>query len=146
MRIVEDAKLDFKDVLIVPNRSSSISRKEIILKRSFCDKKNGLSHGEFIPVIAANMDTIGTFEMAKELHKHGCMTALHKHYTEDELIKYALIADYKKELKNCPFENTKRLVLKDIIKQLNTIHPIARKNMFRSMDNSYEEYLPHWEK
>lgn len=64
--------------------------------------------------------------------------------TEDELIKYAAIADYKKELKNCPFENTKRLEIKNIVKQFNDIHRIARKNIFRSMDNMYSDYLPHW--
>lgn len=66
--------------------------------------------------------------------------------SEEELIKYAALAQYKKELKSCPFENTKRAEIKHIIEQLNQKHRIARKNIFRSMDNQYPEYLPHWER
>lgn len=66
--------------------------------------------------------------------------------SEEELIKYAELAAYKKELKRCPFENTKRAEIKDIIEQLNQNHRIARKNIFRSMDNQYPEYLPHWDR
>ncbi len=64
--------------------------------------------------------------------------------TEEELVKYADFAQYKKELKNCPYENTKRTEIKDIIKQLSCIHRIARKNIFRSMNKVYSDYLPHW--
>lgn len=64
--------------------------------------------------------------------------------TEEELVKYSEIAKYKKELKKCPFESTKRSEIKDIVKQLNSIHRIARKNIFRSMDKVDFGYLPHW--
>ncbi len=66
--------------------------------------------------------------------------------TEKELVKYSQIKGYKKEVKRCGFENTKRSELKGIINSLEQMHPIAKKNMFRAMDNIYEEYLPHWEK
>lgn len=64
--------------------------------------------------------------------------------SEEELIKYAQISGYKKELKSCPFENTKRQEIKKIIEQLNGIHRIAKKNIFRSMDKVFYDYLPHW--
>lgn len=66
--------------------------------------------------------------------------------SEKELIKYAEIKDYKKEVKRCEYENTKRNELKEIINGLEQMYPIAKKNMFRAMDNIYQEYLPHWEK
>ncbi len=64
--------------------------------------------------------------------------------SEKELEDYAKIVGYKKELKNCPYENTKRLEIRKIIEQMNQVHPISGKNIFRSMDNFYSEYLPHW--
>jgi GMP reductase len=42
-----------------------------------------------VPIIAANMDTVGTFEMAEALHKHGLFTAVHKHYTPQEWLQFA---------------------------------------------------------
>jgi GMP reductase len=42
-----------------------------------------------IPIIASNMDTVGTLEMALELAKHNCFTTVHKHYTSDEWISFA---------------------------------------------------------
>lgn len=79
MRIETDIKLGFKDVMIRPKRSTLKSRSEVSLKRTF-----KFLHGndwEGIPIIAANMDTVGTFEMATALAKHQLMTAIHKHYT-----------------------------------------------------------------
>jgi GMP reductase len=85
MKIIEDKKLAFSDVLIMPKRSPSISRSMIDVKRTFVDKRNDREIGKFSPLIAANMDYIGTFEMASTLSQYGCMTALHKHYTIDQL-------------------------------------------------------------
>ena len=39
-----------------------------------------------IPIIAANMDTIGTFEMAKVLSKHQMLTAIHKFYNLEDWV------------------------------------------------------------
>ena len=41
-----------------------------------------------IPIIAANMDTTGTFEMASALGRHKMSTALHKHYTAKEYVDF----------------------------------------------------------
>lgn len=82
-RIDNDIKLDFKDVLLRPKRSTLKSRSEVELERSITFR-NSKHTWTGIPVIAANMDTVGTFEMAKTLAKHKCFTTVHKHYTIDE--------------------------------------------------------------
>jgi len=80
MRIETDLKLGFKDVMIRPKRSTLKSRSQVSLEREF-----KFLHSKFIwkgiPVMAANMDTVGTFEMAKALAKNQLFTAIHKHYT-----------------------------------------------------------------
>lgn len=83
MRIENDIKLGFKDVMFRPKRSTLKSRSEVDLKREFTflhtQKK-----WKGTPIIAANMDTVGTFEMAVELAKDKIITAVHKHYTVEE--------------------------------------------------------------
>jgi GMP reductase len=80
MRIEYDIKLGFKDVMIRPKRSTLKSRSEVFLEREFKFLHSPLAW-EGVPIIAANMDTVGTFEMAKALAKNKLITALHKHYT-----------------------------------------------------------------
>ncbi|KAG8509372.1 GMP reductase 2 [Galemys pyrenaicus] len=81
-------KLDFKDVLLRPKRSTLKSRNEVELKRSF-SFRNSKQMYTGIPIIAANMDTVGTFEMAKVLSKFSLFTAVHKHYTLEEWKEFA---------------------------------------------------------
>jgi hypothetical protein len=64
MRIEEDLKLGFKDVLIRPKRSTLKSRSDVELEREFTFKHSGQTWSG-VPIIAANMDTVGTFSMAK---------------------------------------------------------------------------------
>ncbi len=87
MRIEEELKLDFKDVLIRPKRSTLTSRSEVDISREFVFRHSG---GKYrgIPIIAANMDTVGTFEMAQALARHTLATALHKHYEEPDLTAF----------------------------------------------------------
>lgn len=89
MRIENDTKLDFKDVLIRPKRSTLGSRKEVDISRQFKMLHSGRTFDGF-PVIAANMDGVGTFAMADAFQKdgHGFTVALHKHYSLDALIDY----------------------------------------------------------
>lgn len=87
-RIETDIKLDFKDVLIRPKRSTLKSRSEVDLRRTYTFR-NAKSSWTGVPVIAANMDTVGTFEMAIELHKFGCLTCIHKHYSIEEWDAFA---------------------------------------------------------
>ncbi len=83
MRIEYDIKLGFKGVMIRPKRSTLKSRAQVYLKRKF-KFLNSTAIWEGIPIMAANMDTVGTFEMALSLSKHHIFTAIHKHYTTDE--------------------------------------------------------------
>ncbi|MTI13441.1 GMP reductase [Sansalvadorimonas verongulae] len=83
MRIESDIKLGFKDVLFRPKRSTLRSRSQVDLQRTFRFMHSG-REWTGVPVIAANMDTVGTFEIAKALAEHGMLTALHKHYTLEE--------------------------------------------------------------
>ncbi|XP_069817767.1 GMP reductase 2 [Dendropsophus ebraccatus] len=87
-RIDNDIKLDFKDVLLRPKRSTLKSRSEVELSRSFTFRNSGQSY-QGIPIIAANMDTVGTFEMARALCKFSLFTAIHKHYSVEEWKKFA---------------------------------------------------------
>lgn len=86
MRIEEDLKLDFKDVLIRPKRSTLASRKNVDITREFTFKWSGKSF-KGMPIIAANMDGVGTFGMAKAFIEdgNGLSVALHKHYPLEEL-------------------------------------------------------------
>ena len=86
MRIIEDVKLDYKDVLIVPKRSTLGSRSEVNLERKFTFRSGNSWSG--VPLIAANMDGVGTLEMDQELNKHKCMVAITKHYGEFDLINH----------------------------------------------------------
>ncbi|MCF8152130.1 MAG: GMP reductase [Burkholderiaceae bacterium] len=79
MRIEEELKLDFQDVLIRPKRSTLTSRSDVDISREFVFRHSGRKY-QGVPIIAANMDTVGTFEMAQALNSHRLATALHKHY------------------------------------------------------------------
>jgi GMP reductase len=87
MRIETDPKLDFKDVLIRPKRSTLVSRNEVDIERSFRFYHTGAEWKGF-PLIAANMDVTGTLAMARALGRHGALTALHKHYPENALVEF----------------------------------------------------------
>lgn len=80
MRIEYDIKLGFKDVMFRPKRSTLKSRSQVKLERTFKLLHNK-SEWFGIPIMAANMDTVGTFEMALALQNHKMFTAIHKHYT-----------------------------------------------------------------
>ena len=86
MRIIEDVKLDFKDVLITPKRSALSSRSQVNLERTFTFRSGNSWKG--VPIIAANMDGVGTFTMDLELNKHKMMVAVTKHYSQEDLIDH----------------------------------------------------------
>lgn len=83
MRIESDLKLGFKDVMIRPKRSTLKSRSQVSLEREF-KFLHSSTQWNGIPIMAANMDTVGTFEMATALAKHKLFTAIHKHYSVAE--------------------------------------------------------------
>jgi len=82
MRIEDDVKLDFKDVLIRPKRSTLSSRKEVELVKSYKFKHSRYEY-QGIPIMAANMDGVGTIKMAQALHRHRLFTCLVKSYNAD---------------------------------------------------------------
>ncbi|WP_452226972.1 GMP reductase [Lacinutrix cladophorae] len=92
MRIEYDIKLGFKDVMIRPKRSTLKSRSQVSLQQEF-KFLNSKTIWKGIPIMAANMDTVGTFEMALALSKKELFTAIHKHYS---------IEDWKIFSKNAP--------------------------------------------
>jgi len=87
VKIEEDLKLDFSDVLIKPKRTTLSSRSQVELCRNFktlhskCDW-NG------VPIMVANMDSTGTFEMALECQKHKIITCIHKHYELEDWVDF----------------------------------------------------------
>ncbi|XP_029523103.2 GMP reductase 2-like [Oncorhynchus nerka] len=87
-RIENDIKLDFKDVLLRPKQSTLKSRSEVDLMRSYTFRNSKGSY-RGIPIVAANMDTVGTFEMALALSKFTLFTAIHKHYSVDDWKEFA---------------------------------------------------------
>ncbi|MFT4832175.1 MAG: GMP reductase, partial [Psychroserpens sp.] len=98
MRIEQDIKLGFKDVMIRPKRSNLKSRAQVQLEREFRFLHSN-SNWAGIPIMAANMDTVGTFEMALALSKNKLFTAIHKHYSPSQWNKFmanapADIVDY----------------------------------------------------
>jgi GMP reductase len=87
MHIEHELKLDFKDVLIRPKRSTLTSRSDVDITRQFAFRHaKEPYHG--IPIVASNMDGTGTFEMARALDRHGLSVALHKHYAVDEYVAF----------------------------------------------------------
>jgi GMP reductase len=91
MRIEDDSKLDYKDVLIRPKRSTLGSRKDVELEREFTFRNfhtDNEAHYRGIPIMASNMDGVGTFVMADTLAGMGLFTCLVKNYDADELIEF----------------------------------------------------------
>lgn len=88
--IDNNVKLDFKDVLIRPKRSTIRSRADVDLSWKVAHRHSKKNFpDDVIPIIVSNMDTTGTFTMAKEIAQHKMLTAIHKHYTVDEWNKFA---------------------------------------------------------
>lgn len=87
MKIETELRLDFRHVLIRPKRSPLVSRSEVDLNREFRFRHSGQTWSG-VPVIAANMDTVGTFGMARALGEYNVGTALHKHYSTEELEEF----------------------------------------------------------
>jgi IMP dehydrogenase/GMP reductase len=85
MKLINEVKLDFDNVLIVPQPNNIVSRSDVNLKRTFNFKANTWSG---VPLITSNMTTVSSFKMAESLSKHGIMTALHKYYSSEQLFDF----------------------------------------------------------
>ena len=93
MRIEDEVKLDYSDVLIRPKRSTLGSRKQVRMDRRFEFRHYNIPikddyHYEGIPIMASNMDGVGTFEMADTLGEKSIFTCLVKTYSVAELVGY----------------------------------------------------------
>jgi GMP reductase len=86
MRIEQAVKLDYDNVLLQPKRSRLLSRSEVTLSRTFKFPHSPLVW-EGVPIVAANMSTIGTFPVARVLSEYQMLTCIHKHYSLTEWIE-----------------------------------------------------------
>lgn len=85
MKILDDIKFDFSDVLLLPKHSDYSSRSQVSLERSFKFKYSPYKWTG-VPIMVSNMDTTGTIEMVLELQKFQILTCLHKYYTAEDLL------------------------------------------------------------
>lgn len=66
---------------------------------------------------------------------------------EKEIIKYEEERNYSQLVKDCPYgSTTRRNRMKELTEEIERIHPVAKKNIFRAMSNIYPSYLPEAEK
>lgn len=112
MKISEDIKLDFDDVLIKPKRSTLESRANVNVVRDFVSFHSKQKISGF-PLIVANMDTVGTIPMLKTMVKNKSFVALHKYHTIEQLksVKeyadnlFVTIGESQEELDNLSINN-----------------------------------------
>ena len=83
MRLDNEIKLDYKDVLLKPKRSTLSSRRDVEMTRSFTFRNSGETY-ECCPIIASNMDGVGTFSMAKVIQEYKMMTTITKTTTLEQ--------------------------------------------------------------
>ena len=84
MRVENEKKLDYSDVLIRPKRSTLTSRYDVDMTRTYTflhSQRNWTG----VPIMAANMDTVGTPEMYKVLSKHKMITSPARHYLKNSI-------------------------------------------------------------
>jgi GMP reductase len=138
MRIETELKLGFKDVMIRPKRSTLKSRSQVSLEREYKFLHSTVTWSG-IPIMGANMDTVGTFEMALALAKESLFTAIHKHYTLEEWGEF---------MKNAP-ENIQDYIAvssgtgKDDFKKIGEIFTQSPQLKFICIDvaNGYSEHF-----
>lgn len=138
MHIENDIKLGFKDVMIRPKRSTLKSRSQVTLERDF-NFLNSKKDWKGIPVMAANMDTVGTFEMALALSEYKLFTAIHKHYSSRQWSTFLntapkQVTDYIAISTGTGKEDTKKL--KEVFKN----HP-ELKFICIDVANGYSEHF-----
>ncbi|WP_338359924.1 GMP reductase [Yeosuana marina] len=138
MRIEYDIKLGFKDVMIRPKRSTLKSRAQVNLVREFKFLHSPLTW-QGIPIIAANMDTVGTFNMALALANKSLFTAIHKHYS---------LSDWRTFTTNAPKNIENHIAIstgtgKKDLEKLASIYEINPNLKFICIDvaNGYSEHF-----
>lgn len=92
MHVETDIKLGFKNVMIRPKRSTLKSRSQVSLERTYTFL-NSKRTWTGVPIVAANMDTVGTFEAAAVMAGYKMLTAIHKHYSVEQWQSFLNAAD-----------------------------------------------------
>ena len=92
MRIEEEIKLDYSDVLFRPKRSTLKSRKEVDLTRTY-KFKHSKREWSGVPIIASNMDGVGELKVATSLSKYNIITALTKQHDLNSINSFSAIKD-----------------------------------------------------
>ena len=138
MRIERDIKLDYSDVLFRPKRSDLISRSEVSLNRCYQFKHSGLQFDN-IPIMAANMDGVGTFAMAETLAQHGLFTVLAKSYQPADIHTWFNRHEDKDNFANCFAVSTGTSELD--LERMNTTMKLSRAIKYVCIDvaNGYSE-------
>jgi len=97
MRIEEEVKLDYSDVLFRPKRSTLSSRKDVDLSRTY---KFKYSNNEWtgVPIMAANMDGVGELGVAEKLSEFNMITCLTKQHGVKQLKQYKKIKSIYKNI------------------------------------------------
>jgi GMP reductase len=85
MKIDNEIKLDFNDVLFRPKRSTLSSRSEVQVEREFTFKHSGRTWSG-VPIISSNMDTISSVDMFKKLSRQKFLTCFHKYIKIEDII------------------------------------------------------------
>ena len=97
MRIERDIKLDYCDVLFRPKRSTMGSRKDVSLERTYTFRNSKHTYTG-LPIMAANMDGVGTTSMATTLSKFDLFTVLNKSYLAKDINQWMNSKDWNPEL------------------------------------------------
>ncbi len=144
LRLETDVKLDFKDVLIRPKRSVLATRKIVDLNRTF-SFKHSKREWTGIPIVTANMDTTGTFEIAEAFSKYEMVVALHKHYEVQLLAKF--YNDHSEEFLENVFYSIGTIEqdfekLKDVLSKIDS--PEKLKNICIDVANGYSEFFSNF--
>lgn len=126
MRIDEQTKLDYHDVLLRPKRSTLRSRKEVILERTF-SFYHSPKKWTGVPIMTANMATCGTFGMARVLSEYKMITTFHKYYSVDEFAEFFKTFNnpdyvcYTLGIRDEDIEKVKEMQARDLMKNFSFI-------------------------
>lgn len=126
MRIIDDVKLDYDDVLLLPKRSILTSRKDVILERTF-KFYHSPKMWTGIPIMTANMASCGTFEMARILSEYKMITTFHKYYSLEEYKEFFKTFNnpdyiaYTLGIRDEDIEKLKEMIRSDLIKNFSFI-------------------------
>ena len=119
MRIEEEIKLDYSDVLFRPKRSTLKSRKEVNLERTYKFKYSNFEWTG-IPIIASNMDGVGELNVAQIMSEYKMITALTKQHKLDNIKKFPSIKKiYPFVSISCGTDEKAYKIVQNTLKELN---------------------------